>query len=489
MIFKPSIVASMWDTWLYYHEGKHYLFYLHKSRADVRWDGMSVAVSTDGVHFDDHGPIIHKADDAVWLGTGMVWRVGERFMLNFSEERAGLQEIFFAESEDLLHWQRLPDEEYICRADPRWYADEPTFTSQRWDCIWALPREEGEGYIGFLTAVAREGPPGLCGTAGCVVSDDGRHFRAAPPVIETGVWGDRVEVGAVEKIGDRYYMLLGVGSAPLGARHRARLPAGEGGMVVLNAAGQSGPYQLDPLQPPLLSSSPSLYTYFARFYPCGDEMLLNHHTVPRSGHRGPDDIYFSPLKAVQRSEAGILSLHWWPGNEALKGTEKPVVLEGCELYGLQDDDCSLEAGRAQLRAAAGGLAILPVKYNTTRGVILEAELTVHGSEALLYGAGLFVEGEAAHGGTLLFAQSDGRAGVGRYDGYSFKPQDAKPYQLATERPARWRLLIRDAHVELYIDGELIQCYTMDHEPGGRLGFAVEAGSATIANVRAWEMSL
>ena len=76
MIYKPSAVARMWDTWLYYHEGKHYLFYLHNTRADVRWDGMSVAVSDDGVHFDDHGPIIYKADDAVWLGTGMVWRAG-----------------------------------------------------------------------------------------------------------------------------------------------------------------------------------------------------------------------------------------------------------------------------------------------------------------------------------------------------------------------------------------------------------------------------
>ena len=117
MIFKPSIVARMWDTWLYHHEGKHYLFYLSNSLADVRWDGMSVAVSDDGVHFDDHGEIIHKADDAVWMGTGMVWRVGEKFMLNFSEERAGIQEIFFAESDDLLHWTRQPDEEYICRAD------------------------------------------------------------------------------------------------------------------------------------------------------------------------------------------------------------------------------------------------------------------------------------------------------------------------------------------------------------------------------------
>ena len=59
------------------------------------------------------------------------------------------------------------------------------------------------------------------------VSDDGRHFRAAPPVIETGLWGERIEVGAVEKIGDRYYMLLGVGkSHALGSRHLSELLAG-----------------------------------------------------------------------------------------------------------------------------------------------------------------------------------------------------------------------------------------------------------------------
>ena len=89
----------------------------------------------------------------------------------------------------------------------------------------------------------------------------------------------------------------------------------------------------------------------------------------------------------------------------------------------------------------------------------------------------------------MFAQSDGQVEVGRYDGYSFKPQDRKPYRQLADQPARWRLLLRDAHVELYINDEHIQCYTMDHQPGGRLGFAVEAGSATVSNVQAWEMSL
>ena len=491
MIFKPSIVARMWDTWLFYHEGKHYLFYLHNSRADVRWDGISLAVSKDGVHFVDHGPIIHKAPDAVWLGTGMVWRVGERFMLNFSEERSGDQSISFAESNDLLHWRRLPDDDYLSLADPRWYVGKISFgKKQRWDCIWVLPRADGPGYIGFLTAVAKEGPPGLCGTAGCVVSDDGRHFRAAPPVIETGLWGDNVEVGAVETIAGRYYMLLGVGSMPLGARRLSRLPAGEGGMFVLGADQQSGPYRLDLRQPLLLGSSPNLHTYFARFYRCGDMLLLNHHTVPRTWDvNSPRDIYFSPLKVVQCDADGILSLHWWVGNEALKGSAQPVVLDHCQLHRLLPEDCIFQAETLQLQAAAGGVAILPVKCNTVRGVILEAEITLTAAAGPIHGAGLFIEGETPNRGTILLGQNEGRLQVGPYDGYAFRPDDGKPLPFALKQTSRWRLLVRTAHVELYVNDELIQCYTLAHAPGGRLGFVIEAGAATVGKVYTWEMSL
>jgi hypothetical protein len=45
MIYRPKKVAEMWDTWLYYHEGIHYLYYLHKSDGD-KWDGMSVVSGT-----------------------------------------------------------------------------------------------------------------------------------------------------------------------------------------------------------------------------------------------------------------------------------------------------------------------------------------------------------------------------------------------------------------------------------------------------------
>lgn len=494
MLFKPRTVERIWDTWLYFHEGRHYLYWLHKTKADNNWDGMGVAVSDDGVHFREHGPIIHKADDAVWLGTGMVWRAGDTFMLNFSEERNGLQEIFFAESDDLLHWRRLPDEEHVCRADPAWYADAPTFSSQRWDCIWVVPREDGEGYVGYLTAVAKDGPPGLCGTAGFVVSDDGRHFRAGPPAVEPGVWGDRVEVGAVEKIGDRWYMLLGTIGMPLGARHIARMPVGETGMFPLVSDKQEGPFRLDPAQPLLLGSSPNWYTYFARFYRCGDELLLNHHTVPRAGTA--EDSYFSPLKAVHQDAAGLLELRWWPGNEALKGASRPPLIEGHDLHGVSDEDVVADAETVRFAAASGGLVVLPARHDPTAGLILEAELELEETTGPLAGVGVFIEdrdtppsNHPTVSGSLLLAQTDGRLSVGPYNGYAFRPEDAKPVTTEAGRPRRWRVLLRDEHVEVYVDDELVQCYTLGHTPSGRVGFVVEAGRARVSDVRLWRMAL
>ena len=416
----------------------------------------------------------------------MTWSVDDTFMLNFSEERNRIQEIFFAQSSDLLHWQRLPDEEYVCRADPRWYADAPMFASQRWDCIWVLPREPGPGYIGFLTAVGREGPPGLCGTAGCVLSEDGRHFQAAPPAIETGFWGDRVEVGAVERIGERYYMLLGAYSLSLGSRHVGRVLAGETGMYVLTAENQAGPYSLNPEQPLLLGSSPNPSTYFARFYRCGPDLLVNHHTVPR---QPAGESYFAPLKSVRCSPSGLLSLSWWAGNEVLKGTALPTELAHCGLYGLRPDDCDLTADRVRISAESGGLAVLPTRYNLTRGIVLEVLLEFGIASGPLSSAGLFVEGDRQNTGLLVMAQSDGRLTVGSYDGYAFKPEDAKPLTRAEGHPMHWRLLLRGEHLEVYIDDQLIQCYTQAYLPAGRVGFAVEAGAATVRNLRVWEMSL
>src|SRR5436190_8172097 len=105
----------MWDTWLYYHDGTYYLYYLVTEHSPG--EGICLATSPDGVHWTEHGLIFPKADDSLWLGTGSVWKSSTfdqdgKYIMNFSEWRGpkmgvGQQTIFFAESTDLVHWTRL----------------------------------------------------------------------------------------------------------------------------------------------------------------------------------------------------------------------------------------------------------------------------------------------------------------------------------------------------------------------------------------------
>ena len=74
MFYRPSHngTGEMWDTWLYYHEGTYYLYYLAKS--GDRWDNVSMATSHNGVDWKEIGPILSKADGATWMGTGSTWK-------------------------------------------------------------------------------------------------------------------------------------------------------------------------------------------------------------------------------------------------------------------------------------------------------------------------------------------------------------------------------------------------------------------------------
>jgi hypothetical protein len=139
----------MWDTWCFHRDGTWYLYFL-ASNDWQQWDGFAVATSTNGVHWLMQGPPIRKRDNCIWLGTGSTWasprhdRDG-KFQCNFSEQpQREAQHIYFAESEDLIHWKRC-DIEF--RQDPRWYHEDG-----RWDCIYTIPRPGG-GLYGYWTAV------------------------------------------------------------------------------------------------------------------------------------------------------------------------------------------------------------------------------------------------------------------------------------------------------------------------------------------------
>ncbi|GGD89062.1 hypothetical protein [Microbacterium murale] len=491
MLFSSTTNSTLWDVWLYYENETHYLFYLANSRPDRPWDGIGLATSSDGVHFDDHGMIITKASDAEYLGAGHTWKVGDKYVFNFSESRNGTLEIFFAESEDLIHWNRIPAEQSVSRSNSEWYADTTEISQQRWDNIWANTDASGDGYFGYVTAVAKDGPVGLRGTCASVTSKDGIVFTTGAPVIEPGSWPDRLEIGGVTKVGDQYYMFAALAEVPLGldwAKHHSQAV---GGVYVMRSDTQEGPFELDTRQPPVLVSSLGHHTYFARFYPCGDELLVAHHSLESRGFIATVmpkmGTWMAPLKKAEIDE-GILSLHWWAGNEAMLGRDLPRVTDLVEARLAQSLTPNAD-GSFTFEAPLYSHAMLPFRYDFEKGVCIEATLRGSAYDNRAFAAGVLLEGDESWNGTAIVLDSTGKFEMGHTNGYSFWDEEGLNTAPLRAEGSRFRVLVRGTFVEVYIDDALIQCFALDKIPHGRLGFVAAAGTVTVSDVRVRELSM
>ena len=425
----------MWDTWLFHHQGRYFLYYL--CGPGGRWDSFALATSADGVHWEEHGEILHKADDAVWMGTGSTWKSPRfeqdgKFYLNFSEwrgdHRTGQQTIFFAESTDLIHWKRL-DKRYEFRPDPRWY-NAGRGNDSRWDCIWTIARPGG-GLLGYWTGNPT-GRPGV----GFGETDDGITWRALPPPrFEAGA--PHGECGAVERIGEKYYMLLGSG----------------GKMLALVADKPEGPFRPTAKNVCVLAG----HTYFARFFPSPDGLLLNHHAIARNGQ-----VSFGMLKRAVVDTDGALRLKWWQGNDRLQ--QKPLTLA------------------APHSAPAVSPRILSSNFDAATGIVLEGQIQLPTSPEAPR-AGIYLPWEADSGTAILV----GRAGVTeigpiRADGTGFKCESRVDREFAFPDSCRFRLVVCGSLLEFYLDDHLIDCHSLPQNSTGQVGLI---HAEAILNLKAW----
>lgn len=440
MFYKARTTGNMWDTWLYHHRGTNYLF--HLAGPFGQWQGIAMATSVDGVHWDERGLVLRKGEGVTWLGTGATWaspnyaRDG-KFFLNFSEWRGNGQTIFFAESTNLLEWKRL-GAEFEFKQDPRWY-QVGLGNDSRWDCIYPVPRVGG-GFYGYWTA----NPKGSVGF-GFGETLDGVTWRAlAPPKLE---WGGVTppggcEAGAVEKIGARYYMMLGT------TIH------GENGMFTMVADQPQGPFRAAQKNLALLTSRGHGNTYFARFFPHPDGLLVNHHSIARNS-----EVSMGMMKRALVDEAGTLRLGWWRGNEKIK----------------------VEAVKVQrVRGVGVGERLEPV-LDARRGFVVEG--TVHlpkDASAAPVGLVLAQRGEQR---TMMRVRAGGIVEIGLMppDG-RFVAENTLDRAWSFGATARFRLLVQGTLTEFYLDDLLIQCYSLPRRADGRVELS---SSEAFEDVRAW----
>ena len=416
--------GNMWDTWLYLHEGMYYLYYLGNGGAS--WDNISMARSPDGVHWEELGSVLRKREGVEWMGTGSTWaspafeRDG-RYIINYSEWRGPRQTIFFAESADLVHWRPLGDAfEFV--QDTRWYKE-----TGRWDCIYTIPRAEG-GLFGYWTADPLTGAG-----VGFGRSMDGIHWEALePPAFAEG--SPHGEAGAVERIGDRYYLILGA----------------NGGMRTMVADAPEGPFAPAQRNFDLLAGQSGLHTYFARFLPTSDVLLVNHHSRARDGQ-----VYFAPLKRAVVDDAGTLRLAWWEGNDALKADAK--LLQSPLTDGVD--------------AAAG--------------IIAEGRLTLPRDQG--EPRGLYI-GTSGGSGVATLVRPDGVTQIGpaEPDGSGMTVEETIDREMTFPEDVRFRLLLKHSLIEFYLDDVLMQCYSLPARADGRIALIGDGGRMA-ASLQVWQL--
>ena len=449
MFYKARSTGNMWDTWLYYHQGIYYLY--HLAGPGGKWDGIAMAVSPDGVNWKEIGMVLRKAEGVTWLGTGATWASPDfaregKFFLNFSEWRGNNQTIFFAASTNLVDWQRLGPE-YEFKQDARWYKTNQGNDS-RWDCIYAIPRPGG-GLYGYWTA----NPKDFIGF-GFGESLDGVKWQAlAPPRIE---WGQvpppgGCEAGAVEKLGPRYYMMLGTGLK------------GEHGMFTLVADQPQGPFRPATKNLALLTSRGHGNTYFARFFPTPDGVLVNHHSIARDG-----EVSMGTLKRALVDDAGTLRLGWWPGNQKLKQHGIPVKLP------------MPHSGQVP------SVALLETEFDARHGLVLDGTLKLPVAKESPP-VGLFLA-QRDNSGTAILVHAGGITELGsiRPDGTGFKAENRIDREWKFGASVNFRLLLKGSLLEFYLDDVLMQCYSLPQKATGRIGILPAGGPAAFSSLKAWQ---
>lgn len=317
------------------------------------------------------------------------------------------------------------------------------FGSGRWDCIFTIPRADG-GYWGTWTATGVK----QRGTVGIGYSEDGLTWKALPPpVVEPGVG----ESGAFYRFGDRIHAMFGAG----------------GKMWAYSADKVTGPYKRARKNALLLASR---HTYFSRFFPTPDGVLVNHHSMTGEKHSGrliKDDTYAAPLKLAEVDKEGILRFKYWKGNEALKGEVVKVTPRSSSDTTVMTD--SLDFGKGVV--VEGTVRLPNSKEDKAAGVHIKADNRNYAVRVLC----------------------DGSVEMGTVDesGRNWKRQHKANRQWKFGETASLRLLLRRGMLEVYLDDYFMECWTMGCHRAKKATIAIpgQANNLPVQDLKVWQMTL
>ena len=323
MIYTPK-KERLWDCWIVPYQGQFYMFYLSLTPERIGkggWDGISLAISDDLVHWTEYGRVLSKREEAVWIGTGMIQKIGDTFIMNFSEEYpVGYQRIYFAKSNDLLHWERT---EHVCVPDGINYMSEPnemSDTCARWDSLGIVDAldDKGPPYYAFCTANAKQvNSINKNGGLGLLTSNDGLNWKCLPNAFPDPDMFPKLEVPEHICFQNRHYITFCT-SSYLSHRFDKQAKDMSGGNYYVTSDNMLGPYRLPKgdymLQGTRDNVSVSTVTV-GRPLKVGNQVFFYHLW----GYNGPAG-WVTTVKILEEATPYQLRLRYNPINDCLKHT-------------------------------------------------------------------------------------------------------------------------------------------------------------------------
>ncbi len=488
--------------------------------------GLAIAESTDGVHWREIESYTAPLKTGVpgfclrWTGKEFVYFLTGN---NRGDDRKDYPVVVRQyRSDNLKTWTFMGDD-YTTRPDKRWYRS-------RWDELVIL--EDRDLFYGYITA---EPHPHLAqDSLGMLKSADGVRWEVRPPPVFEwdGLPSQQMEVCFCERIKGRYYLGMG-----------ARCYLGHLGFSVMMFVGDSptGPFRPDKETFRLCGNTTRDTNWLAKTFLWKGEVLLSNWITTSLDRSFPgiyangQSLWIGPLKKLITDREGHARIAWWPGNEAAKGAPMPVDAAQAEFVHPAPKHRGTRSsltpsGNKALSMTAGhdgAIALLPAKFDFTRGVIIEGGLKAIeprgsiGTHWHAAAAGFFFEEGERHG-MLVQLETLGLTRIGAFD-YQPEPVfDADEFRVAaygnTQRGGthlglsrfaqedvigpigcaapcgirnatthRFRLLIKHGIWELYLDDLYVQTY-ITGPASGRIGLFAKSGAIEFSDLRCWTMT-
>lgn len=520
MLYRPE-KGAMWDPTLWYEpkDNKFYMLSMHYKNDADGGTGMWLAESEDGVHFRGVGRVLSCEGGLFKMFINRT--ADERYCVNFGSTHtednpfAPNDTMRYAVSDDLVHWEVVA----VNHPDGRRYCE-----GGRWDHMYALYNEEDQTYYGAIVATPKAGERGCFGLQ---ESRDGIHWTPLPPpAVE---WGEIppincLEGGGLERIGDRYYYIGGfVGYAGSYGYN----------LYTFVADDVRGPYRPDTEAFRLCGFDRMNRVFIenlAAFCRVGDEVLVSNAVMAG----GRDDVWLIPLRRAQVDGDGHLRLHWWEGNEALKGEEITPAWSLCSINASPDTLNEGEDGIWIPAAFDGDETSLHIRPKTPTGpTVTDVTAMAALSPAPDPAEGLVLEGELTCTSAPAYIKEERKTHCWRPARVGFWVEDGDcegraitldighPYKrrsnvmelkwdsarcdltvideigegsacvrgISAGEKHTFRFLWRLNVLQLYVDDQFVQTFVVDRPPTGRVGVMVQNADCRVGGLKAWKMSV